>query len=252
MIYVSHLLRDEEMREIVEATGAGVECIEFSVGDNLDCFSQTMDSYEKRLRAIGTTDVIFHGPFLDLNPAAYDRDILAVTRKRYQQAYEAAEYFGARKVVYHTGRHPAIYWAEGWAERVSDFYREFLEGKTIPIVMENLYEWEWDCMLDVVKTLDTPMFQLCLDIGHAHCFSHRSVQEWAEGIGPYVSHVHIHDNKGDTDSHLALGEGTVPFRESMECLGTGERTYTIECCTKEAVLKSMEALGFLRGKLGRI
>ena len=38
MIYVSHLLSDEEMKEIIERTGVGVESIEFSVAENLDHF----------------------------------------------------------------------------------------------------------------------------------------------------------------------------------------------------------------------
>ena len=49
MIYFTHLLRDEEMREIVRNTGMGIESIEFSVSENLDKLQETMLSYEKRL-----------------------------------------------------------------------------------------------------------------------------------------------------------------------------------------------------------
>lgn len=42
MIYVSHLLPDREMREVMERTGAGVESIEFGVADNLDNLSRSI------------------------------------------------------------------------------------------------------------------------------------------------------------------------------------------------------------------
>lgn len=47
MIYFTHLLRDEEMREIVRNTGMGIESIEFSVSENLDKLQETMIAYEK-------------------------------------------------------------------------------------------------------------------------------------------------------------------------------------------------------------
>ena len=36
MIYISHLLDDSEMADVIEKTGAGIEAIEFSVSENLD------------------------------------------------------------------------------------------------------------------------------------------------------------------------------------------------------------------------
>ena len=41
MIYISHLLPDHEMNEIIEQTGVGIESIEFSIADNLDPVSYT-------------------------------------------------------------------------------------------------------------------------------------------------------------------------------------------------------------------
>lgn len=47
MFYFSHLLRDEEMKEVIQETGMGVESIEFSIAENLDNFSKTLLSYKK-------------------------------------------------------------------------------------------------------------------------------------------------------------------------------------------------------------
>ena len=36
MVYASHLIADNEMQEIIEQTGMGVESIDFSIADVLD------------------------------------------------------------------------------------------------------------------------------------------------------------------------------------------------------------------------
>ena len=40
MIYISHLLPDEQMRQIIQETGFGIESIDFSISDNLDCLEK--------------------------------------------------------------------------------------------------------------------------------------------------------------------------------------------------------------------
>lgn len=126
MIYVSHLLRDEEMKELVEELEVGVESIEFSISENLDHLSEHIKTYRKRLQFIGTRELTLHGPFLDLNPVAYDSRVRRVTMERFIQCYEAAQELGAKKIVYHTCYHPGIYFLIGWAERMEEFFHEFL------------------------------------------------------------------------------------------------------------------------------
>ena len=54
MIYISHLLPDEEMREVIEKTGAGVESIEFSIAENLDRLEDSISSYKKENKEYGS------------------------------------------------------------------------------------------------------------------------------------------------------------------------------------------------------
>ena len=55
----------------------------------------------------------------------------------------------------------------------------------------------------------------------------------------YLKHLHLHDNKGDRDSHLPLGVGTVCRDTVREILREKQvNTCTIECSTKEAVITS--------------
>ena len=185
MICISHLLPDEEMKELVAATGVGVESIDFSISDNLDHLEKTIESYQKKLEEMGNPPLILHGPFLDLNPASFDSLIRDVTMKRFTQCYQAGLKLGAKKIVFHSGMIPCVYYREGWADKVSQFFTEFLRNKEkIEIVMENVLDEDWRLLLDVYKQVEHPNFKLCLDMGHAHCYSEISVLEWAQELAP--------------------------------------------------------------------
>ena len=136
MIYISHLLPDEEMKGLVTETGTGVESIDFSISDNLDHLGRTIERYQKKLEEMGNPPLTLHGPFLDLNPAAFDSLIREVTMKRFTQCYQAGLELGAKKIVYHSGMIPCVYYREGWADQGSRFFTEFLEDKDdLEIVM---------------------------------------------------------------------------------------------------------------------
>jgi len=244
LIYISHLLPDEEMKGLVTETGTGVESIDFSISDNLDHLGRTIERYQKKLEEMGNPPRTLHGPFLDLNPAAFDSLIREVTMTRFTQCYQAGLELGAKKIVYHSGMIPCVYYREGWADQVSRFFTEFLEDKDdLEIVMENVLDEDWRLLLDVYKQVDHPKFKLCLDMGHAHCYSEIPVMEWAEELSPYISHVHVHDNAGDRDSHLGLGKGTLPYHEVLKLLPVSkERTWTIECSYKEDVLLCLQKI----------
>lgn len=246
MIYISHLLPNEEMKELIHQTGAGVESLDFSISDNLDKLKASVRNYQKQMSEFETDRLTLHGPFLDINPCAYDSLVRKATMTRFAQCYEAGRMLGADKIVFHSGMNPYVYYENGWAERVTEFWKEFLEERTeLEIVLENVFDQNWEPILDVYHGVNRPNFKLCLDIGHAHCYSARDVLEWTKNLAPYVSHVHVHDNCGDKDAHIGLGCGNLPWKEVLELVPENEtRTWTIECMTKENVLKCMEAIGY--------
>lgn len=245
MIYVSHLLSDEAMKKVIEKTGAGVESIEFSIAENLDFLESKLEKYGERLRDMRCGDLILHGPFLDLNPMTFDSLILEATVRRYEQVYRAAKRLGASKIVFHTCYVPDVYLLIGWADRVSEFYERFLEGKEgIQIVMENVFDREPEPILEVAEKVKHADFRLCLDIGHAHCYSPVPVVKWAKLFGKYIGHLHVHDNLGDRDAHAGLGKGSLPYRKVLDTVrkASPDVTMTVECQTEKEVLETIEAI----------
>lgn len=230
MIYVSHLLDDREMKNVLQDEALGIESIEFSIADNLDHLNEKLAEYKKRLTELECQKLTLHGPFLDLNPAAFDSLVQQATRKRYEQCYQAARELGAKKIIFHSGFVPSVYFLEGWAERAADFYNRFLEDKSgeIEILMENVLDPFPGPLRDVAEQISHPAFGICLDVGHAHCYSEAACDEWIEVLNPYIRHVHVHDNCGDHDSHMALGQGTLKREKLLDLLGGGVDA-TIEC-----------------------
>ncbi len=59
---------------------------------------------------------------------------------------------------------------------------------------------------------------MTLDVGHSHIKS--ETEKILSTLGGKVSHVHVHDNNGDMDTHRAVGSGMIPWKEVFESLET--------------------------------
>jgi len=57
---------------------------------------------------------------------------------------------------------------------------------------------------------------ICLDLGHAHVDG--GVLAELRAALPRLAHLHVHDNDGTEDAHLAPGRGTIPWPEVMDLL----------------------------------
>lgn len=239
--FISDLIPREEMKKALQDLDMGIETLRFGIGMNLDDLDYQLEEAKEELAWYGNPPLSIHGPFLDLNPMSFDSRIRQATIDRFQQAYEAAQRLGAEKIVYHTCRVPATIFLQGWGARMVDFWNEFLEDKSgIAICMENVFDPEYTGILEVAEGVSHPDFGLCLDIGHAHCFSQASVMEWVEALAGHIRHVHIHDNDGSRDAHWGLGRGNIPLDQVLPALhqANPEMTWTIECNSLEDICRS--------------
>jgi sugar phosphate isomerase/epimerase len=57
---------------------------------------------------------------------------------------------------------------------------------------------------------DVPRVSACLDFAHASAFGDNA-EEWVRALLPYASHLHLNDNDGIADLHLAIGEGKLDY-----------------------------------------
>lgn len=248
MLAFSDLLTKEEMKIAVDKTGMGVESIDFSITDNLDCLEQTIIDYKARMEYMGASSLFLHGPFLDMSPVSFDSKIRQVSEYRFEQAYDAGVRLGAEKIVFHTSYIPIFWFPDGWSERMAEFWNRFLEDKDqMQVVFENVYDPDPTLVAKVAELVESTYFKLCLDIGHANHYSETSVSDWVKVFGNHIGHVHVHDNDGSRDAHLALGAGTISIKEVLAAIRNvaPEASYTIECNTLKDVLVSHQVLSEL-------
>lgn len=245
MIYISNLISDSQLAELLARENLGIETIDFSIGENLDDLSRLIDLWRRRMDSMHCTHVSIHGPFLDLNPTSYDSYIYQATWNRFSQAYRAAMAIGADKIVFHTCRIPLVNYSQGWAERMANFWSKFLENHSqLPICLEKVFDDNPKLLKQVLKLVEHPHFTFCLDAAHAHCFSSVPITEWVDVLGPYTSHVHVHDNLGDRDAHLAVGDGNLPWEDLITHFQNMSQppTWTIENTSLKDIRISLDFL----------
>ena len=69
MLYLSHLMPDDDTAALLKEHGLGLETIEFSIGYCLDDWQAKAAAYKERLKAMEWEGPLtVHGPFLDLRP----------------------------------------------------------------------------------------------------------------------------------------------------------------------------------------
>lgn len=196
--------------------------------------------------------LIFHAPFNELHPAAIDPKIKAIAYERYQQAYHLAkERYQIDKMIVHSGYMPYVYYKVWHQEKSVEFWKQYMKGKpeSFTICIENVLEDEPYMMAQIAEEAEHPNVKLCLDLGHANCMSDLPAREWLRVMGPYIGHLHIHNNDGTCDQHNAMSKGTLDMAGVLEDIDRyceKKATITIESLDGRASLEWLEQQGYLK------
>jgi sugar phosphate isomerase/epimerase len=164
-----------------------------------------------------------HGPFLDLAPGAKDRRILDLSRKRYAKGLETAAIFSAEHIVFHPGyeRMRHLFYRSEWLEISLETWSPLAQRARelgVRLVMENTHEEHPRDIKPLLTELAPQGVGFCFDIGHASAFGPTPVDEWLAELSPWLKAVHLHDNGGQRDDHLAIGQGCIDFKSFFDGL----------------------------------
>lgn len=106
----------------------------------------------------------------------------------------------------------------------------------IGVMIENVPEG-FNTPEQLAQLLDPlPELALHLDIGHANLrVPSNTTESLIERFGHRLRHVHLHDNRGDTDSHLPLGVGSINLPRILQVLRDSgyDQTITLEVFTSD-------------------
>ncbi len=167
-----------------------------------------------------------HAPFSEVNIAAHDDSLRGAALRRLETSIKYASEIGAEVWVFHPGASTALerfYPGSSWErnlESVRHLWR-IAEDFGVKAAIENVPE-PFPFLLKSVEDFERFYSELdgelgmALDVAHAHIRG--ETKEFLERMGERIVHVHVSDNRGDRDSHLQVGLGTVRWPEVMEGL----------------------------------
>ena len=192
--------------------------------------------------------ITLHGPFMDLAPGGLDNLLLAATRKRLDRFFEIIPIFEPIHVVCHTGYDPCHYkahWSEWLANSVATWKPHVLAAERFgfKLLLENVYETSPEVHRAIFDSIPSDALGFCLDIGHHHVFGKSPLKEWVETLGEKIMGLHLHDNSGEEDSHLAVEKGNADFAGLFRFIGErGLRpTIILEPHEEETLWQSLES-----------
>lgn len=175
---------------------------------------------------------------------------------------------GGKKIVMHSGRRqyslhvPTVATCKNYEGNEAEFQRawdlsvdlfrtccDIAKKYGITIFTENLgpihLTVRCGALVKFVKDVDRDNLFIVFDIGHCHYTGGNIATEVLE-CGHLLRHLHLHDNMGDKDSHLPVGEGNIDyssFCDALEKVGyPGFYMMELNHCNPENVVHSRERL----------
>ena len=219
----------------------------FADGDVLEVLDPARVSAARALLDSAGLRRRVHGPISEMALGAFDPKIREVTLHRCRQSIDFAEALGAESIVVHSGFD--ILNKRDLADR---YFAQFVPslraiageaaGKGLRLLVENTFEPSPDLILDAVEAAGADNVGLLFDVAHHHVFGKTPVSEWLPRWAGLIEEVHITDNNGDWDYHLAPGRGTIDFAEFFAVIkGLSMRpVYTFEPHDIEAFADTMK------------
>lgn len=195
------------------------------IGFNCFALDEPIDAYlgvAEQIKKAGLKATV-HGPFMDLRPGAIDPLIRKVSENRIKKAAAIAGIFSPLNIVGHPSFDRRYYpsnedqWL-GFSIETWGAVLEATESCGAVLCLENVYESGPKQIKALLDGLDSPRAGFCLDTGHFNVFAESPLEEWIGELGGYIRELHLHDNFGQTDEHLPVGEGNFPFHHLFAML----------------------------------
>ena len=173
-----------------------------------------------------------HAPYSGFNPGSSRRRIRKLSHSIAEKSLLLAEKLKAKRIVFHPGLPFGCCGKklEDWLNHSTVFWPEFIaraEEIGCVICIENIYAATPETFIRLLSATDSPYMGHVFDIGHWNLFGSTKLTSWLDQMGPYLKHLHLHDNHGERDEHLAIGQGDIPFTDLFSWLKASRITPTM-------------------------
>lgn len=185
-----------------------------------------------------------HAPIYDPN-----KDDVIMFKESYLEAFKLCRPLGIESVVMHAeyepSRWPSI---EAWLDDtrgVWEWIAEVAERDGLSVLLENHHESSARPIRAVLNSIKSDRLKACFDVGHFNAFGERDPTSFLGDYPPgSIAEIHLSDNRGDRDAHLALGRGDIDFMRffaAVEAMNL-DPAYTIEAKNIRGVLSGINYL----------
>ncbi|HJJ36011.1 MAG TPA: sugar phosphate isomerase/epimerase [Methanocorpusculum sp.] len=186
-------------------------------------------------------DYTVHAPSRSVNIASVLEPIRKASVELVCESLTLAAEIKATGVVFHPGYYT---FEEEYENAVSALQRslaeirQFARDVNVSCCVENMGNWGY---FFLQKPADIPLIgstDFCLDIGHAN-----ECGTLNEYLSVPFTQIHVHDNDGTSDAHLALGKGTIDIPSVIAAIQrNGDVSLISECAELEDAVATKKIL----------
>lgn len=203
------------------------QAFEFIADHNLNHVEILMDhplysletlSYNELIELMWSYDVelLIHAPTTSTNFISISETMRRASYEEMTKVVRLAEKCGAKVVTFHLGWNPAFinngnfyFDAKLYEEHNERVLRSelkpFVEKSPVTLALENTIAISNGIRRALTEILEETDLALTLDIGH---YNLQKCEFFIENFERVVN-LHVHDNNGEKDEHLALGRGKI-------------------------------------------
>lgn len=189
-----------------------------------------------------------HAPICDWNIGAMSDRLREASLQETLDTIDAAVEIGAKVVTVHPGL--ASMAVPGLEERAAARAREsvraiarHVDGMGVSIGIENMPNPPFflgRTAEQLASIVDGTDLGITFDIGHANTTG--QIDAMIDLFRDRIVNIHIHDNDGDRDAHMTIGDGSIDFRHVIRRMSGYTGNWIIESKSLDSAVQSLPRL----------
>ena len=211
-----------------------------SISKHKDLFKELLPSYDLNYSV--------HAPICDINISSLSDRIREASLKEMLSTIMAANELDIGLVTVHPGLSSMVVnGLEGRAMELANGVMHALDKAAqeygVTLAIENMPNVPFflgrtaDALAAVIDGTD---LSICFDVGHANTMD--QIGRMIDLLGDRFANIHIHDNYGEKDEHLTIGDGDIDYVDVFGKLSSYQGNFIIESKNFESAVESQNRI----------